>query len=816
MRETRRNILRKASALSALAIGVSGTASAADCSDVQQWQSGTAYNGGDRVVYDDGLWEAEWWTQANEPEESDSVWTKIGDCGGDTENEAPVASFTASISTPAPGESVTFDASGSSDPDGSVSSYAWDFGDGDTATGETASHIYGSAGDYTVTLTVTDDDGASGTASTTVSVSESDNEAPNASFTVSPSSPTTGESVTVDAADSSDADGSISSYAWDFGDDATASGQTATHTYDSSGEYTITLTVTDDDGATDTNATTVSVGGDGGECSGVSEWDSGATYTGGDQVIYDGTLWEAKWWSKGDEPSSDGSPWKQLTACGPPEPVTKTLADLVPKPDSVATDDDGFEITSSTTIVAEGSGTEVGQSLADLLGPATGFDLSVESGSSASADSIALLLNGAPSSVGDEGYELSVDSDGVTIRANEAAGLFYGVQSLRQVLPAAVEADTEQSVDWVVPGGSVTDTPRFEYRGAMLDVARHFFDKSVVKEFIDQVAAYKINHLHLHLTDDQGWRIEIDDWPNLTDEGADSEVDGGPGGYFTKADYQEIIQYAQDRHMTVVPEIDMPGHTGAALESYAELNCDDTKREEDTGINVGDTTLCMDDEHKETSLQFASEVISAVAEMTDGPYFHVGGDEADVLSDAKYEEFMDAVLPMIEDAGKTPIGWHQIASTEPVTSALLQYWGTDAQAPEVAARASEGNDVIASPAHLSYLDQDYNYQDGVGQDWAGPVSVEDAYTWDPGSYIDGVDESSVAGVEAPLWTEFVETQDDIEYMVFPRLAAIAELGWSSSSDIGDFDAFSQRLALQGPRWAQANVNYYQSDLVDWQ
>ena len=822
MKHTRRSILRKATALSALAIGAGGVASAADCDGIDQWQSNVAYTGGDTVVYEGALWEAEWWTQANSPDESDAVWTKLGECEDGDENTPPTASFTVSMSAPAPGDDVTFDAADSTDSDGMIESYEWDLGDGASATGETTTHSYGSAGEYTVTLTVTDNDGATATDSTTVSVS-SGNTAPDASFTVSPSSPTAGESATFDAADSSDADGTIDSYEWDFGDGESATGQSVTHTFGSAGDYTVTLTVTDDDGATDENSTTVTVESDGGgdgPCAGVDAWDSGTVYQGGDQAVYDGTLWEASWWTQGDEPgASQWGPWNEVEDCegGPdPDPVEKSLEDIVPKPASVTTADAGYEVTSSTTIVAEGSaGSEVGQYLADLLAPATGFDLTVESGSSPAEDSITLLLNGASSSVGDEGYELSVDADGVTVRANAATGLFYGVQSLRQVLPAAIEAGSEQAVSWTVPGGSVTDYPRFEYRGTMLDVARHFFDTDTVKQFIDQVAMYKINRLHLHLTDDQGWRIEIDGWSNLTDEGADSEVGGGPGGYFTDAEYAEIISHAQSRHMTVIPEIDMPGHTGAALESYAELNCDDTKREEDTGTNVGDTALCLDDAHRQTSYDFAKDVINTVADMTDGDYFHIGGDEADTLSESEYTAFMDEVLPAVENAGKTPVGWHQIAKTEPVSSAMIQFWGTDGNAPEVADAANDGHDIIVSTASRAYLDMNYNYQDGVGQDWAGNTSVKDSYTWDPGNYINNVPESAIAGVEAPLWTEFVETVEDIEYMVFPRLASIAELGWSPSDQADDWSEFSDRLALQGPRWEHLDVDFYESDQVSW-
>ena len=315
MRETRREYLKELSALSAVAIGITGTATAADCDGVPKWDPDTAYSGGDQVTYDGDLFTAEWWTKGSTPDDSKSVWTLEGACGRGDGNTAPTASFTTDVTTPEPGQGITFDASGSSDEDGTIVSYEWNFDDGTSGNGETVSHTFASSGDYVVTLTVTDDGGASDTASTTVSVSTG-NAGPNASFTVSPSSPTTEETVTFDAAESSDSDGTIESYDWEFGDGSTASGQTATHSYTSTGEYTVALTVTDDDGATDSNATTVTVQSIGIDCTDVPAWDPDTAYSGGDQVTYDGELFTAEWWTKGDKPDNSKSVWTLEGACG--------------------------------------------------------------------------------------------------------------------------------------------------------------------------------------------------------------------------------------------------------------------------------------------------------------------------------------------------------------------------------------------------------------------------------------------------------------------------------------------------------------------
>ncbi|MGH3491655.1 MAG: family 20 glycosylhydrolase [Sciscionella sp.] len=220
------------------------------------------------------------------------------------------------------------------------------------------------------------------------------------------------------------------------------------------------------------------------------------------------------------------------------------------------------------------SSRQVANYLAGLLRPATGYPLPVVPAVVHPLPGINLELHGAPASVGPQGYTLSVRRGGVQIAANSTDGLFNGVQTLRQLLPAEVATHHRLHTPLRVAGGEITDYPRYAYRGAMLDVARHFFGVSTVEHYVDDLARYKVNYLHLHLTDDQGWRIQIDSWPNLTKHGAGSEVGGGPGGFYTKAQYRQIVRYAAARHITVIPEIDLPGHTNAALSSYAELNCD--------------------------------------------------------------------------------------------------------------------------------------------------------------------------------------------------------------------------------------------------
>ncbi|WP_436934433.1 beta-N-acetylhexosaminidase [Halovenus marina] len=491
----------------------------------------------------------------------------------------------------------------------------------------------------------------------------------------------------------------------------------------------------------------------------------------------------------------------------------RSLGDVIPKPVDVTTHPSEYELTSETAIVADGdAAADVAAYLADLLGPATGYDLTVKHGAEPAADSISLLLSGTSESLGEEGYALTVDEGGVVVRANEPVGLFWGVQSLRQVLPAAIESNSQVDEAWTIPGGEISDSPRFAYRGAHFDVVRHFFEAADLKQFIDYLVQYKINHFHLHLTDDQGWRIEIESWPKLTELGANTEVGGGEGGYYTQEEYTDIVEYAHDRFVTVVPEIDMPGHTNAALVSYAELNPDGEAAEEHTDIEVGISSLAVD---KDITYDFIEDVFAELAELTPGPYLHLGGDEADPLDSDEYNRFIDRALPKVQQTGKRPVGWHEILKAEPPTETIGQYWapGPDGEGTDVVGAVENGNELILSPASHTYFDLKYDEDTELGLDWAGTVSVQDAYDWDPGTYADGVEEDAVMGVESALWSETMETMDDVEFMLFPRLPALAERGWSAASR--DWDEFSDRLATQGPRWATQDINFYRAPDIDW-
>jgi hexosaminidase len=322
------------------------------------------------------------------------------------------------------------------------------------------------------------------------------------------------------------------------------------------------------------------------------------------------------------------------------------------------------------------------------------------------------------------------------------------------------------------------------------------------------MALYKLNRLHLHLADDQGWRIEIKSWPNLTVHGGSTEVGGGAGGFYTQEQYGDLVRYAADRFITIVPEIDMPGHTNAALASYAELNCDGVARPLYTGIQVGFSALCVD---KDVTYKFIDDVVREIAAMTPGPWFHAGGDEVKTLSPEQYLAFIGRVQAIVQAHGKQMIGWDEIAPAALRPGSIVQHWRPKTTPAEAVAKGAK---VIMSVANKAYLDMKYDSTTAIGLTWAGLIDVRDAYDWDPGVMAEGVPESAVLGVEAPLWSETIANIRDVEFLAFPRLLGIAEVGWSPAAR--DWDSFKVRLGAHGPRLTALGVNFHRSPTVPWE
>ncbi|GAA3344568.1 beta-N-acetylhexosaminidase [Amorphoplanes nipponensis] len=493
------------------------------------------------------------------------------------------------------------------------------------------------------------------------------------------------------------------------------------------------------------------------------------------------------------------------------------LGDVIPRPAEVRPDPAAdFRIGTGTAIrTAPGSAAarRVGEHLAALLRPATGFALPVGEESGA----IALLLDdgaetdGEPD--GDEGYRLEITPEGVTVRAAAPAGLFAAVQTLRQLLPAEIDGAAPRDADWVLPGGRITDRPRFAYRGVMLDIARRFFTVAEIEAYLDSVVQFKINHLHLHLTDDQGWRLEIDGWPRLTEVsgGAGTGVDGAGPGYLTRADYTELVAYAAERFVTIVPEIDMPGHVNAAQVAYPELTADGTAVAPRTDTEVGYSSLVAG---KEETYAFVEDVVREVAALTPGPYLHIGGDEAQATTAEDYRTFIQRVLPLVAKYGKRVVGWHEMAGVELPETAVAQYWRIEAADEGTARAAANGSKVIMSPADRTYLDMKYTADSPLGLDWAGVIDVERSYDWDPAERLPGVGEEALLGVEAALWAETLRSLADAQTMTYPRLPAVAEIGWSPRAS-HDWESFRRRLAAFGPRWRHQGVAFHPSPEIPW-
>ncbi|CAN5833838.1 beta-N-acetylhexosaminidase [soil metagenome] len=510
-------------------------------------------------------------------------------------------------------------------------------------------------------------------------------------------------------------------------------------------------------------------------------------------------------------------------ACSPrsaprvaPTPAVESRVQLLPLPRQIERRSGGFALTPAMTIHASEAFMPIANALASWIGMGIGPEPpTVERLRDGNAPAQAIVFRQAQgtSELGAEGYALEVTSAGITISAATPAGAFYGMQTLRQLLPGAWEYEAlrppaKNAPSVVVPALMIRDQPRFEWRGAMLDVARHFFTVDDVKRYIDLMALHKLNRLHLHLADDQGWRIDIRSWPNLAIHGGSTEVGGGPGGFYGQDQYAAIVRYAAERFITIVPEIDMPGHTNAALASYAELNCDRIAPPLYTGIEVGFSALCVE---KEETYKFIDDVVREIAALTPGPYFHIGGDEVKKLTQAQYNAFIERVQGIVQSHGKQMIGWDEIAPTQLAPSSIVQHWRPDASIAEL---AGKGVKVVMSVADRMYLDMKYHPDTPIGLAWAGTVDVRKSYDWDPAAAASGLPESSLLGVEAPLWSETVTNIRDVEFLAFPRLAAIAEMGWSAQSD-RHWDDFRVRLGAQTPRWTALGLNFYRAAAIPW-
>ena len=513
---------------------------------------------------------------------------------------------------------------------------------------------------------------------------------------------------------------------------------------------------------------------------------------------------------------------------------------LIPLPAKVQHHHGVFVLNPDARILAGPLSKPAAEYLAEHLRASTGYLLPLGGHAEGLTGNITLSESNAPASLGPEGYQLEVQSDSVLISAPTQAGLFYGVQTLLQLFPSQVYSSRlVNNVHWASPCISIEDQPRFRWRGYMLDVSRHFFNKQEVKKILDAMAVHKLNMFHWHLTDDQGWRIEIKKYPRLTEVGAwrkrigfnlDPKAstaygpDGRYGGFYTQADIREIVAYAAARHITIVPEIEMPGHSSAALAAYPEYSCfpDRAHFTTDAGAGVFAGVYCPG---KESTYEFLENILTEVMELFPGQYIHIGGDEVPKQSwkdcascqelmqkqglktQAELQSyFVGRIAKFLQDHGRSPIGWTEISQGGlPPGTTVMDWLG---QAVDI---ANQGHDVVMTPNEYCYFDY-YQSRDRAGEPPASGayLPLRKVYSFEP--VPEGVtpkNRSHILGPQANLWTEYIPSLKQAEYMTFPRLCAMSEVAWSPGGP-RDLDDFEKRLKFHLHRLEHMDVNYRHS------
>ena len=534
---------------------------------------------------------------------------------------------------------------------------------------------------------------------------------------------------------------------------------------------------------------------------------------------------------------------------------TATGLGVVPKLVSARTGSGHFTLTRSARIVASPGANAaaeraVAEDLAAYLRPSTGYRLPAVVGTPHPGD-IALEI-GDPKTLGPshraEGYQLVTTTSGVKIEAPATHGLYNGIQTFRQLLPAWISSPAVLPGPWTTPVVSITDYPRYAYRGLLLDIARHYEPASAVEKLISQIAAYKIDVLHLHLSDDQGFRLAIKGFPRLTAIGSRGSVgtEGrpvDPGGSWTPAQYKAVVADAAAHFITVVPEVDSPGHNNAIIMSeYNDtalpadphsINCGAFNPPHwDYTENVGYSALCPG---SQGTWAIMTAIISQLTAITPGPYYDLGGDEvpASLLTPAKYAAFINKETGIVTGRGKTVMGWADIAGkgTHPPAGSIAEYWqpagGTSPGTITGREAVAKHMKIVMASANHTYLDQKYvvgarsSVPPSLGMNWACPrgCDVSAAYNWNPGGFVSGVTDRNVIGVEGAMWGETVANLANADYMVFPRLLALAEVAWSPSTHRAAtspaYHDFLRRLGGQGARLQAAGVNFYPSTQVPW-
>ena len=510
-----------------------------------------------------------------------------------------------------------------------------------------------------------------------------------------------------------------------------------------------------------------------------------------------------------------------------------TLPPLIPLPAEMRVGTSEFTLTAETKIVLKSNSADVKKAsdfFLDIINPSTGFNIGY-----ATSSTSPIFVELDSRIVNPEGYRLKVTPKDVTIQAQTAAGVFFAFQTLRQLLPPEIEnrsAVAEQT--WKIPEIEINDEPRFPYRGLMLDVVRHFYTVSEIKRYIDLMVLHKFNHLQLHLTDDQGWRIEIKQYPKLHTIGAwrsetlvghldnlPHQYDGIPhGGFYTQDELKELVQYAADRHITIVPEINVPGHSTAMLAAYPEFACIDTTLQVAREWGVFPNVLCP----REDTFRFLENVFTEIMSIFPSKYIHIGGDECpreqwqrsefcqNLLKQLEYENydqlqtwFMRRIVQFLQSQGRLAIGWDEIIDGGAIEGAIIMSWRGE-QGGIISAQ--KGNNVIMTPHRFCYLDY-YQWRNRNEEPLAigGYLPLSIVYQYDPiPKELTDDQKKRILGSQGNLWTEYIKDFKHVEYMAYPRACAIAEVTWTPV-DKKSYPQFLMRLREYSKRLEILNVNF---------
>ncbi|HVL38526.1 MAG TPA: beta-N-acetylhexosaminidase [Fimbriimonadaceae bacterium] len=506
--------------------------------------------------------------------------------------------------------------------------------------------------------------------------------------------------------------------------------------------------------------------------------------------------------------------------------MTQAPIPIVPKPLSVEPGEGSFALSRRVQIAAEAPLNREAKHLQRHLRVALGQEPKLSAGGA-----IRLRIDQALERLGPEAYTLEVRPDRIFINGASPAGVFYGIQTLRQLLPPDSFGAAYESYD--LPAIRVLDKPRFGWRGAHLDVGRHFMPKDFVLRFLDLMALHKLNTFHFHLTEDQGWRVQIEAYPKLTQIGSvrketmaghyrEGRFDGKPhGGFYTRAELREIVEYAAERHITVVPEIEMPGHALAALAAYPELSCTGGPFEVGTKWGIYEDIFCTGNED---TFKFVETVLSEVLEIFPGKFIHIGGDEAPkarwkacprcqarIKAEGLKDEhelqsyFIKRVDKFLTAKGRRLIGWDEILEGGLAPGAAVMSWRGEAGG---IAAAKAGHDVVMAPNSHTYLDY-YQSRDTAKEPVAigGFTDLRRVYLYEPVPYALSPEEGRhVLGSQGQLWTEYIPTPSHVEYMAYPRLSALAEVVWSSPLQ-RSYEEFLPRIQVHLQRLKALGVNF---------